>query len=63
MVMDSEPPSMLSLLLKKLADCIRIEKETKGSTQAAQNEVWRQIHQISGDPIKGKKITKSGPEN
>jgi hypothetical protein len=59
--------SFLSLLLEKLANMIKIEKQTGISTAAAQREVWRQIHQISstkgGDPITGICVTKSGEED
>ncbi len=59
--------SFLSLLLKKLAFTMQVEKITGKSTKPAQEEVWRQIGQTSpkkgGDPITGKGVTKSGKED
>jgi hypothetical protein len=65
--MSERGQSFLSLLLEKLANMIKIEKQTGISTAAAQREVWRQIRQISlekgGDPITGRGVTKSGEED
>jgi len=65
--MSERDQSFLDQLFKKLADTIRIQQETGVSTEAAQREVWRQISQTSlkrgGDPITGRGVTKSGPED
>jgi hypothetical protein len=65
--MPEKDQSFLAYLLKKLANTISIQIETGKSTTAAQQEVWRQIHQTSpkkgGDPITGRGVTKSGEED
>lgn len=53
--------SMLFMLFDKLADVLKAENGKRGS--AAEQEVWRQIKQITGDIVKGENITKSGEED
>ena len=59
--------SFLGQLLAKLAFTKQVEEQTGKSTTAAQNEVWKQIHQTSpqkgGNPITGQGVTKSGNED
>lgn len=56
--------SFLQQLLDKLA-AVRTIGESGGTTQAAQQEVLRQIAQClkGGDPISGNGVTKSGEED
>lgn len=65
--MSEKDNSFLESLLKKLAFTKQVEEVTGKSTKAAQEEVWRQIRQTSpkkgGDPITGKGVTKSSPED
>jgi len=59
--------SFLALLVRKLAAVERIQSETGANMGAAIKEVGRQITQTSpkrdGNPITGKGVTKSGPED
>lgn len=59
-------PSFLGLLLKKKSYTIGVQEATGKNTQPAQNEVDRQVGQVSsaqsGDIITGQGVTKSGPE-
>jgi hypothetical protein len=56
--------SFVDKLFQKLALTKNIAAETTKNTDAAQNEVWRQVKQTSpkkgGDPITGEGVTKSG---
>lgn len=65
--MSEKDNSFLESLLKKLAFTKQVEEVTGKPTKAAQEEVLRQIRQTSpkkgGDPITGKGVTKSGPED
>jgi len=65
--MSERDQSFLAQLLAKLAFTKEVEKQTGRPTTAAQQEVWRQIHQTSlnkgGDPITGRGVTKSGKED
>jgi hypothetical protein len=58
--------SFLASLLKKKSFTIGVQEQTGNSTEAAQQEVDRQIGQISksqnGDYITGEGVTKSGQE-
>lgn len=59
--------SFLGALFKKLAAVKNVGAETGKDTTAAQNEVLKQIKQVSknqgGEPISGKGVTKSGRED
>lgn len=59
--------SFLQLLFNKLADTIRAGQESGGDTGAAQQEVFRQMSEVSrakgGDPISGNGVTKSGGDD
>ena len=62
-----DKPSFISLLIQKLAFVKQIASQTGISTSAAQNEVLRQMGQVStsqgGDNITGEGVTKSGSED
>jgi len=57
--------SFVAGLLKKLSDVQRIQDITGKSTQAAQEEVQRQIQQAlhGGNPNAGEGVTKSGGDD
>lgn len=55
--------SFTGRLLKKLSYTKGVNAETGKNTNAAMAEVRRQIKQAASDPITGKNVTKSGPED
>jgi hypothetical protein len=57
--------SFISALFKKLSFTRQVTDASAKSTDAAQQEVIRQIGQATkgGDPVKGKDVTKSGGDD
>jgi len=57
--------SFISALVKKLSFTQRVADASGKSTNAAQQEIIRQIGQATkgGDPVKGKDVTKSGGDD